>query len=88
MFLHIGGNIVVPLKNLIGIIDVNSSMKSEINKEFLNIYREEGFLKNNMTGEVKSLVLVEEDNKYSIYFSPISTITLYKRAANPYEISE
>lgn len=88
MFLHIGGNTVVPLKDLIGIIDINSSMTSDINQEFLNIYREEGFLKNNITDEVKSLVLVEEDNKYSIYCSPISSITLYKRAANPYEISE
>lgn len=88
MFLHIGGNIVVPLKDLIGIIDYDSSISSEINQEFINIYREEGFLKNKITEDVKSLVLVEENNKFSIYCSPISSVTLYKRAADPYEISE
>ncbi|MDI6601541.1 MAG: DUF370 domain-containing protein [Thermoanaerobacteraceae bacterium] len=88
MFLHIGGNIIVPLKNLIGIIDYTSSASSEINQEFINIYREEGFLKNKLTEDVKSLVLVEEDNKYCIYCSPISSVTLYKRANNPYEIIE
>ncbi len=88
MFLHIGENIVVPLKNLISIIDYDSTVSSEINREFINIYQEEGFLKNKITEDVKSLVLVEEDDKYFIYCSPISSVTLLKRAANPYEISD
>jgi hypothetical protein len=88
MFLHIGRSIVIPLRSLIGIIDYDSFISSEINQDFINIYREEGFLKNKITKDVKSLVLVEEDAKYYIYCSPISSVTLYKRAANPYEITE
>ncbi|TZE80769.1 extracellular matrix regulator RemB [Calorimonas adulescens] len=88
MFLHIGSNIIIPLKNLIGIIDYPSSLSSEINQEFINICREEGFLKNQLNEDVKSLVLVEEDNKCFVYCSPISSVTLYKRANNPFETIE
>lgn len=91
MFLHLGGDVVVPLENIIGIIDVNSIAKSKDSKAFFKIAEEEGFIYKISEEEPKSYIItekvikkkkgVEKIIKTVIYSSPISSVTLQKRVS-------
>lgn len=74
MFLHIGKDVVVPLSEVIGIIDL-ANQPSQLNLEFLKTAEEEGFVVQ-LTAEPTSLVICTKN----IYLSPISVQTLRKRA--------
>lgn len=80
MFVHLGGDIVIPLGDVIAIIDIESSSHSQTTKEFLDTAMEEGFIKKISEDEPKSFILTERDHKTIIYLSPISSVTLFKRA--------
>ncbi|QZY55048.1 extracellular matrix regulator RemB [Crassaminicella profunda] len=90
MFLHLGKDVVVPIKNIIGIIDIASIEKSKDSKAFFKISEEEGFVQKISDEKIKSCVITEELQKKDkgaqkivktvIYYSPISSTTLQKRA--------
>lgn len=80
MFIHLGGDIVMSLKDIICIMDIDTCNKSITTKDFLKIADDEGFIRKISDDEPKSFVLSEKDNKTIIYLSPISSVTLYKRA--------
>ncbi|SHM18674.1 protein of unknown function [Caldanaerovirga acetigignens] len=74
MFLHIGKNTVVRTKDIIMILDRECTLSRDT-KDFLQIAKEEGFI---VPGEEEGKSLVVTDKK--IYFSPISSTTLFKRS--------
>lgn len=80
MFIHLGGDVVVPLKDIIAIMDIESSSISQNTKEFLQTAEDEGFIKRISNDNPKSFILSEKDNKTIIYLSPISSVTLQKRS--------
>lgn len=90
MFLHIGKNLIIPVKEIIAIIDTESIMKSDDTKKFLNIAEEEGFIYDVTEDNIKSYIITEKlvKNKENsskirksvIYSSNISSKTLLKRA--------
>lgn len=80
MFIHLGGDVVISLKDVISIMDIESSNVSNNTKEFLKTAEDEGFIRRISDDEPKSFVLSEKDKKTIIYMSPISSVTLYKRA--------
>ena len=82
MFLHIGGYVIVPLRDLISVIDV-SSAESTINDEFVKTAEEEGFVVQ-LTGKPSSLVICTK----RVYLSPISAQTLARRAVRLFEETE
>jgi len=75
MFMHLGGDVVISLKDIISIMDIESSSTSSITKEFLKTAEDEGF------------ILTEKNKKTIIYLSPISSVTLFKRAGFIKDIS-
>ncbi|NLY19360.1 MAG: DUF370 domain-containing protein [Clostridiaceae bacterium] len=80
MYLHIGGDYIVSIKDVIAIIDMEKSTISHDTRNFLKISEEEGFIINVVENEMpKSFVIVQEKNKSKVYLSPISVKTLYKR---------
>lgn len=89
MFLHLGGDVVVPTKDIISIVDIHTISKSKDSKEFLKIAEEEGFILKISEEEPKSCIITEKRVKRSrksskeiktvIYYSPISSVTLHKR---------
>lgn len=96
MFLHLGKNVVVPLKEVIVIIDINCAAGSKYTQEFIKVAEEEGFVKKISEEQLKSLIITEKVKKNKqgknvresiIYFSPISSTTLYKRAEFIREVS-
>jgi extracellular matrix regulatory protein B len=81
MFLHIGGDVVVPIKNVIAIFDMETTTLSKDTKEFLRVAEEEGFISSISNDIPKSFIITEADKKSKIYLSPISSVTLQKRSA-------
>lgn len=79
MFLHLGENVVVPIKDVIGIFDMETSMYSSDTIQFLRLAEEDGFVERITKEKPKSFVIAEVDKKSKIYLSPISSATLTKR---------
>lgn len=79
MFLHLGENIVIPQKEVIAILDMES-VNSIDSDRFLRISDEDGFVRKINNEIPKSIVLTERDKKSIIYLSPISSVTLVKRS--------
>ena len=76
MFLHLGGDKVVPKKDIIAILDYKKG-NSSITKEFIQIARDEGFIENiSENNKEKAYVITSE----KIYISSISCNTLKKRS--------
>ena len=82
MFLHLGGDTVVNMKDIIAIMDLDVTSTSKITREFLAVAEEEGFVVNVSEDLPKSYILTEIDRKSKIFISPISSATLLKRAKN------
>jgi len=87
MFLHIGGDVVIPMKNVIAILDIETTTLSKDTKEFLKIAEEEGFIKSISNDLPKTFIITEMEKKSVIYLSPISTVTLQKRSGYIEDIS-
>jgi len=79
VFLHLGENVVVPIKDVIGIFDMQNTMYSSDTIQFLRLAEEDGFVERISKEKPKSFVIAEVDKKSKIYLSPISSATLTKR---------
>lgn len=86
MFLHLGENVVVPIKDVIGIFDIETSMYSTDTIQFLRMAEEDGFVQRITKEKPKSFVIAEVDKKSKIYLSPISSSTLTKRTDVTYDL--
>lgn len=81
MFLHLGGDAVVNLNDVIAILDLDITSTSKITREFLGVAEEEGFVVNVSSEDLpKSFVIAETNKKSRVFISPISSATLLKRA--------
>ena len=86
MFLHLGENVVVPIKDVIGIFDLQSTKYSSDTNQFLRLAEEDGFVERITKENQKSFVIAEVDKKSKIYLSPISSTTLTKRTDMDYNL--
>ncbi len=90
MFLHLGGDIVVGIEDIIAILDIESTSYSKHSKSFLNKCEDDGIIFKITDDEPRSFVITENlKNKIKkgktsrqivVYYSPISAPTLQKRA--------
>lgn len=76
MFIHIGGDTMVRLNEVIGIFDIRLERGSTTHQLFERI-RSENKMEVVDVGVAKSFVLTEK----KVYLSPISSATLKKRAS-------
>jgi hypothetical protein len=80
MFLHIGGDEIVFLKDIVAILDMEKTTVSPITKEFLKVSEEEGFIKAINEDELpKSYIIAYKNDMQVIYLSPLSVATLTRR---------
>lgn len=79
MFLHLGENVVVPIKDIIGIFDFETTTYSSDTSSFLRMAEEDGFVERISKEKPKSFVIAEVNKMSKIYLSPISSSTLTKR---------
>ena len=84
MFLHLGENVVVPIKDVIGIFDQQTTMYSSDTIQFLRLAEEDGFVERITKERPKSFVIAEVNKMSKVYLSPISSSTLTKRTGMDY----
>lgn len=80
MFLHIGSEEIVYIKDIIAIMDIEKTTVSPITREFLKVCEEEGFIKAIDEEEIpKSFIIAYKGGIQIVYLSPLSAATLYRR---------
>lgn len=80
MYLHLGQEIVVKHRDVVGIFDLEKTTLSKATKDFLAQATKEGCVVTVSYEMPKSFVVVLEDGKNMVYISQISAATLKKRA--------
>lgn len=80
MYLHLGQEIVVKHRDVVGIFDLEKTTLSKATKDFLAQATKEGRVVTVSYEMPKSFVVVLEDGKNMVYISQISAATLKKRA--------
>lgn len=85
MFIHLGGDFIVPKEEVIAIVNTQLMKKTEVNREFMELAENDGFItpitdKSN----AKSVIITSK----KIYLSPISSVTLKKRSDEIIQVIE
>jgi hypothetical protein len=79
MYVHLGGEVVVPIQEIVGIFDSRMIQENEDNRRFMDICRSRGSLRSDIPkSDVKSVVVTVG----GVYTSPISSMTLVRRVMN------
>lgn len=76
MYIHLGGEKVIRSSELIAIFDTSIEKSSKISKQFISQSHQDKKLVQIGEEEAKSIVVT----KNTVYYSPISSSTLKKRA--------
>lgn len=79
MYLHIGKNVILKTKDIIGIFDINIQKSKEISN-IVGQLAEKNQITDVSDGIKKSLILIKDGNIVKGYLSNISSVTLAKRA--------
>ncbi len=81
MFLHLGADVVVNDKDVVAIMDMETTSISKITREYLQKAEKQNDVINVSYEDLpKSYVVVKNKNERKIYISPISSATLLKRS--------
>ena len=81
MYLHLGNNIVIHRKEIIGIFDIENTSTGKITKEFLKRAEKNKEVINVSYKMPKSYIVCKlSDDRQIVYISNISAATLKKRA--------
>lgn len=79
MYLHLGSQTTVKQKDIVAILDLETTSISKKTKEFLRQSEKKGILINISEDIPKSYVICRQDEDVVIYISQISSATLLKR---------
>lgn len=82
MYLHLGSDTVVNTRDIIAILDMDSTTVSKHSKDFLKIVEEEGFVRNVSDEIPKTFVICEIDGQSVVYITNISSRALAGRIGN------
>lgn len=81
MYLHLGQSQVIPVRDVIGIFDLDNASYSHLTRQFLRQAQEEGKVVNVSEELPKSFVLCRNEAGIDrVYISQLSSATLLKRA--------
>ena len=80
MYLHIGNNKIVRTKDVIGIFDLDTATITKTGKDFINRMQRSGDVEYDDDDLPRSFVLIEENKKYKVNLSRISSRGLVARA--------
>lgn len=79
MYLHLGQDTVVRLRDVVGIFDLETSTISQTTRDTLAAAQKNGMVFNVSMEMPKSFVLCERGGKTTVYITQISSATLLKR---------
>ena len=80
MYLHLGNDIVVHRREIIGVFDIENTSTGKITKDFLAKAEKNGEVINVSYEMPKSFIVCIKDGRQIVYISQISCATLRKRA--------
>ncbi len=81
MYMHLGNNYIIPLKDIIAILNIVPPLSEDI-KDIIEIAKiEKNLINIGEKKKEKSLVICED----KVFISPMSSVTLYKRASSQYK---
>lgn len=81
MILHMGGDAVVPAKDIVMILDM-ATLSAKATRLYVEKSKEDGRFIELEKGESKSLIITNDAVGGTVYASPISAATLHKRCEN------
>ena len=85
-YLHVGQNLMLEDKRIIGIFDLDITSQSKITKTFLNQAEEEGIVISAIEDIPKSFVVCDHPyHRQIVYISQLNSSTLARRAAEQRE---
>ncbi|MDP4096469.1 DUF370 domain-containing protein [Paenibacillus sp. P96] len=76
MYIHLGGDKIIRSSELVAIFDISIEKSSKISKQYVNHAQKQKHIEMIGEEEAKSIVVT----KSTVYYSPISSNTLKKRA--------
>ena len=79
MFLHVGNNKNIRIRNVIGIFDMDNATLSSVTRKFLSGKQKKLMVETAAVEIPKSFILFEENGLYKICFSPLSSASLRGR---------
>lgn len=79
MYLHLGSDVVILKKNIVGIFDLDTATISKHTKNYLALAEKEGRVVNVSYELPKSFVVSIENGRAAVYISQLSSQTLLKR---------
>ena len=87
MYLHLGQNVVVPFREVLGVFDLDNASFSHRTRAFLERAEKEGQVFNVSDDLPRSFVLcTPEEGKSTVYLSQLSAATMLRRAeSNSFE---
>ena len=85
-YLHIGQNLMLEDKRIIGIFDLDNTSQSKITRTFLNQAEEEGVVLTAIEDIPKSFIVCDHPyHRQIVYISQLNSSTLAKRSAEQRE---
>ncbi|MDO4811755.1 MAG: DUF370 domain-containing protein [Eubacteriales bacterium] len=80
-FLHIGQNVMLEDKRIIGIFDLDITSQSKLTRQFLNMAEEDGVVLDACEDIPKSFLVCDHPyHRQIVYISQLNTQTLLKRS--------
>ena len=82
MYLHVGNELVVNTRDIIGIFDMDNTTVSRQGRRFLPESQDKGFIKNATDDLPKSYVVTKRNDETRIFVSSYSTQAMARSAQN------
>ncbi|WP_297199245.1 extracellular matrix regulator RemB [uncultured Flavonifractor sp.] len=83
MYLHIGQNVIIPFRDVVGLFDLDNTSASRLTRSFLERAEKEGRLVNVSDDLPRSFVLCSgQEGPPVVYLCQLSTAALLRRAEN------
>ena len=83
MYLHIGQNVIIPFRDVVGLFDLDNTSASRLTRSFLERAEKEGRLVNVSDDLSRSFVLCSgQEGPPVVYLCQLSTAALLRRAEN------
>lgn len=79
MYLQIGYDTSVLVKDIIGIFSINTTFCNDDSNEFLNISDEDGFVFKLCEDDIKSVILTEINKNSKIFLSQVSVSSFARK---------
>ena len=79
MFLHVGNNKNIRLRDIVGIFDMDNATLSSVTRKYLSKKQKENLVESAILEIPKSFILYKEKGEYKICFSQLSTSALGTR---------